>query len=472
MNKQFSLRSYQQSQLEFLISQSENTCIQSPTGSGKSIVIEAYIQHLLEQGKTRIAVITPSQELVRNIKEYFGSLATMAFSGETPNIFAPIFITTFQSAGKYMKLYDPEHYISDECHLSVCQTWQNALIPGIRHDGFTATPNRLDGRPLRENFQHLYKSPSIQWFIDQKYLAPFKLTICDYPEFSDSKSDNLGNQQEVFGSAPEIAKTVEIFMQKSRKEKSLFFVTGVEHGMQLQEKLEKYGIDASFVDSKTPKRVRDKCFQEFKYGNKQALININLFTTGIDVPECSSVFACRFTYSPTLHFQIAGRGWRYMPGKVFKYFDLAGNCYYHGSPTMPYSWSLNGDKSPRGTNKESLFYRCSKCFTELILRKDVKGNEIQEMICPQCGQNNFLYPKIRLGDVGKELTEKTFRLLKMPPTIRPMVAHVVSIERSSKLSVIEKVAAICELDAPIKLKRMSLKRLGVDSRSIKLFTEG
>lgn len=464
------LRDYQRLQFDFLTNSDDNTCVQSPTGTGKSVVIEAYIQHLLEQGKKRIAVITPSQELVKNIKDYFGSKATMAFTGETPNIYAPIFITTFQSAGKYMKMYEPEHYISDECHLSVCQTWQNALIPGIRHDGFTATPNRLDGKPLRGNFNKLYKSPPIQWFIDRNYLAPFNLTICDYPEFADSKSDNLGTQQEVFGSIPEIEKTIDIYMENSRNGKALFFVTGINHGLMLVEKLNHYGIDASFVDSKTPKGERNKNFNAFKHGKKQALVNINLFTTGIDVPECSDVYACRFTYSPTLHFQMAGRGWRYLPGKIFNYFDLSGNCWYHGSPTMPYNWSLEGDKNPRGSNKESLYYRCSQCYYELLLRKSVV--EPMTYDCPQCGFTNYFFPKTRLGETGKELLEHTLKILKLPQELRPLAAHIISIERSTKLTVLEKITAICECEAPTNLKKLPLKRLGLDKKSIKLFTEG
>jgi superfamily II DNA or RNA helicase/phage FluMu protein Com len=466
------LRDYQKKQLDFLINSDENTCIQSPTGTGKTPVMVQYINQLLEKGLNSIAVITPSSELVRNIKGYFGTRATMAFSGEIPNLYAPILITTYQSAAKYLNtgLYTPQHVISDECHSSVCDTWKNVIKPGVRHDGFTATPNRLDGKPLSENFSRLYKAPAIQWFIDRKYLAPFNLTICDYPEFYDAHNDSLCTQQEIFGSIPEIDKSVEIYMENSRNSKTMFFVTGVAHGLQLEERLRHYGVDASFIESTTPRSIRNRDFGEFKFGNKKVLININLFTTGIDVPECDAIYACRFSYSPTFHFQIAGRGWRYLPGKTFKYFDLAGNCYYHGSPTMPYPWSLEGDKIKRGSNKESLYHRCYKCSKELILKRMVK--DVLIINCPSCKTVNQLFPKTKMGDVGQKLFEDAFKLLKLPSEMAEATAHIISIERNKKMNPREKLMAIAEIEAPMKIKKASLKRLGFSEKAIKaLFGE-
>jgi superfamily II DNA or RNA helicase len=466
------LRDYQNEQLEFLLNSDENTCIQSPTGTGKTPVMVQYINQLLDNGLSNIAVITPSSELVRNIKGYFGTRATMAFSGEIPNLYAPILITTYQSAAKYLNtgLYTPQHVISDECHSSVCDTWKSVIKPGVRHDGFTATPNRLDGKPLSKNFSRLYKSPPIQWFIDRSYLAPFRLTICEYPEFYDSKGDSLGTQQQIFGSIPEINKAVDVYMENSRYSKTMFFVTGVAHGLQLEERLRHYGIDASFVESKTPRSIRNRDFGEFKFGNKKVLININLFTTGIDVPECDSIYTCRFVYSPTLHFQIAGRGWRYLPGKIFNYFDLSGNCYYHGSPTMPYPWSLEGDKTKHESNRHSLYHRCQKCNHEIILKRFVK--EVLVTNCPACGMVNQLFPKAKVGDVGKELIENTFKLLKLPSEMAEATAHIISIERHKKMNPREKLMAIAEINAPMKVKKASLKRLGFSEITIKnLFGE-
>lgn len=457
------LRPYQLDQLNFLLESDENTLIQSPTGTGKSVVIEAYINALLALGKKSIFVITPSKELCLNLKSYFGSMATVAFSGETPNIFAPIFISTFQSASKYIELYQPDHIISDEAHISVCATWSKLLKKvNVRHDGFTATPNRLDGKPLRENFSKIYVSEPIQWFIDNKYLAPLDLTICDFPEFMSAKGDSLGSQEEIFGSIPEVERSIKIFTENSlNDDKVLFFVTGINHGLLLEDELKKIGVDASFISSKTKTKERDRVFQSFQNGDKKVLINVGLFTTGVDIPKCSSVYLCRFTFSPTTFFQMVGRGWRYLDGKTYKLFDLSGNCWHHGSPAMFYEWSLDSNKKAAKTsNKYSKYFRC-ECGNELILRSLV--TEPIMIICNSCSKAKYLAPK---PDTSTDVVEKGFSLLDVDKEYVETVVFVFWYFKRHRLNIYQKIQYVTSMDLPTTVKRKFLKHLGLNEKAL------
>lgn len=431
------LRNYQLEQLEFLIDSDDNSCVQSPTGTGKSVVIAAYVEYLLKMGKQRIAIITPRKELVKNLKKYFGNRATMAFTNEKPNLFAPILITTFQSANKYMKLYNPDHYISDESHLSVTKTWCKAIDEGVRHDGFTATPMRYDGRKLRTHYSKLYKSQPIQWFIDNGYLSEVNIHQAEFDDpvrigYYYSQKDDLMKQYEILGCKPKIDETVDLYLSKHKGEKSLFFVTSEGHGVDLEEALCRKGVNARFLTHKTSNKRRDNDFQAFAKDGLDCLINMELFTTGIDVPNCLNVFACRFTKSVALLFQMFGRGTRKSEGKIYNYYDLAGNHYYHDYDILTFNaWSLDNldeeimmSASPRNRDSGGVYVKyegydefiglTSNLFEKKKKAQDTFSRKTIKSIL-QCGNMGYREKimEICFADVAVEHKVYGLRVLKI-----------------------------------------------------------
>ncbi len=400
------LRPYQQEQLNKLYQaflDKTNTCLQSPTGTGKGLVIARFVGKLYQHGINRIMIIVPNQELVENIQKYFYRSCIGIYGGSKyqPHYAEAIIISTYQSAYKHVLRYRPQVLISDEAHKVACKTWDKVInaVMGALHFGFTATPNRLDGKGLDKYFKKLIPSPPIQWFIDQDYLPDYELHLSDCPVFK-GKTDNLGKQSEIFGSVPQVEQTVTQWLDYcSIEEQSLFFVTTREHGYSLLNKFLDLGLtpeQVRFIHSTTPKKQRNKDYSDFQDGKYPILINITIFKEGIDVPQLKNLFLDRFTFSTALYIQIVGRLFR---GKAKKrFFDNAGNSWYHGSPNLDFAWSLRGQSYKANNNKSSLYYKCENddCQANLVHKKWV--TDFVTVCCCECQHENDLIPVERRGE--------------------------------------------------------------------------
>ena len=81
-------------------------------------------------------------------------------------------LTEANRLGEYKK---PALIIVDEGHLSRSKSWEKVLN---YYDTFTvsltATPVRLDGKPLGDMYDTLIEGVSVKWLIENKCLAPFE----------------------------------------------------------------------------------------------------------------------------------------------------------------------------------------------------------------------------------------------------------------------------------------------------------
>jgi DNA repair protein RadD len=138
------------------------------------------------------------------------------------------------------------------------------------------------------------------------------------------------------------------------------------------------GIDAGFAHSKNPESR--KIINAYKQGHIQALVNIDMLTTGFNVPRTDLVAILRPSESPGLITQIIGRGSRLAEGKEnCIVLDFGGNLARHG----PIDTMEAKEPARRGTKeKEPLHVKiCPECNGIMRLAAET---------CPQCGE---VYPK-------------------------------------------------------------------------------
>lgn len=438
------LRDYQVDQYNACMSaiaSNQNIIIQSPTGTGKSVVIEVLICSLIEQGYNRILVITPNSLLVDNIADQFNPrLVAKAYSGVKPNLKKPILVSTFLSVGKYIQDFDPEIIISDETHYSASKTWSAVLTQTkALKIGFTATPERLDGKSLEDFYDTIYVSPSIKDFIDKGYLSPIRMILSDVaPQIAPDSS--LNKQEKVIGSIPEIEKTVKTYLNLNLIGKTLVFVTGKKHGKLLETEFKKYGVRAVFIYSgqtyqdlgvtksdrrNTGMKPVDIIIDKFRTTDEiDVLINIDLCTTGVNIPDIQNILMCRKTQSKALFYQMVGRGTRLAKGKeCMMLIDLVGNVWQHSSEKsfLEYTdWKLETielEQSEPKEGKDQGLY-CEVC-DEKIGKKPI--NQDIKITCPRCGHENFFDVKekeetdfnlLDFGDINPSILFPIYEILK------------------------------------------------------------
>ncbi len=100
---------------------------------------------------------------------------------------------------------------------------------------------------------------------------------------------------------------------------TIVFAINVVHAVQLSALFNKAGIRSEFIvsdvkDAITGVRIsredNERKIEEYKSGNVQILVNVNILTEGIDLPQTKTVFLARPTVSTILMTQMIGRALR------------------------------------------------------------------------------------------------------------------------------------------------------------------
>lgn len=472
------LRNYQEKLAKQLTQLIENTCIQSDTGTGKSVVMMDYVLKQVENG-FNVLIIVPSIELIDNLEKYVKSFAPIIyrlFYGviNSKRKFEPgkrLYIGTYGSIAKYHGIIKPDIIILDECHHLRARTYEKHLQywHDKRHIGFTATPIRYDGKSLKKYLPNLICSESTEWFIDNGYLSKYKVYTdpLSVQFVSSTGRDELDKQQKLWDKYDLIANAYQTWKRLSNNEQTIIFTTGVEHANQV---CEEYGSIARVVVGDTPNR--DKILTAFDNKEFPVLINVNLLTEGVDVKECTTVQLLRKTYSYSLYRQAIGRGLRIdpnNPNKILKILDHAGNIQQHGEPALPIDWYelYNNAESVKvdNFNKESLDYTCEACTYPIAKLGEIKGNNT--IICPLCGHINVI-KALTVSQIKQlQIADKIDLVEYSIPLTIQQIERVIA---SKKMNHQVKIKAILDIKkATPEQKLAGLQKLGMDLKLAKVY---
>jgi len=163
----------------------------------------------------------------------------------------------------------------------------------------------------------------------------------------------------------------EIIKAGEDRKKWLIFAIDIDHAEHIAERLIRKGIPTNVVHSKM-ESDRDTVIKDYKNGTYRCLVNINILTTGFDVPSVDLVGMLRPTKSPVLHVQTVGRGLRIHDGKSdCLILDFAGNTSRLGPIN-----DVQVLKKKKGKGGEPITKTCPDC--QSIVPPVIK-------VCPDCG---------------------------------------------------------------------------------------
>ena len=95
---------------------------------------------------------------------------------------------------------------------------------------------------------------------------------------------------------------------KERYGKTLIFALNVIHCRFIYDELKERGVRVGYIHS--GKDDNTMVINDFKNGNLDVLVNVNIMTEGTDVPDIQTVMLTRPTQSEGLLMQCIGRGMR------------------------------------------------------------------------------------------------------------------------------------------------------------------
>ena len=291
-----------------------------------------------------------------------------------------VMINMVQTVTRHINDYKkPTMIIFDEAHHSTSKTWTRIIeaFPDVPIVGLTATPCRLDGKPLGDIYQAMTVGISARELIEQGYLSKYdyyapKINLEDANwEIKGSDYD----MQSVESSFDKAAIYGDVLKYVDPNRKTIIYCPTIKFSKQLQANIP----NSVHFDADTPKEERKRIVEDFKSGKIRCLLNVDLIGEGFDCPDCDTVILLRPTMSTALYIQQSMRCLRPAPNKKAIIYDLVGNVFRHGLPDDDRNWSLT-KRIRHHKNKDELKIReCKNCF------RVYKGNN---SICPYCGFDN------------------------------------------------------------------------------------
>lgn len=345
---------YQKTRLAFRLG--KRVLVVAPCGAGKSYLFSAMTQNT----NGEVLILVHRRELKDQHERLLGSLGIRNARVQT-------YQTEFNRLGEYPP---PRLLIVDEAHLSRSKRWAEIVDYYDTYTvGLTATPVRLDGKPLGDIYNTMVQGITAKELIVQGCLAPY-----EYYAPVSLDTDNLRIQSGDF-----VLKDIERLMSEKAiysnalesweriagGEKTIAYCVTVEHAQQVADMFSAAGYSAAAISSGTPEKQRDRIIQDFRDGDITILCNVGIISEGVSIDDVACCILLRPTESHALYWQQAMRCMRYLPGKTAKIIDCVGNYTRNPLPDASVEWSLTKSikKEPRMNKRGDFKIRtCPECF--------------------------------------------------------------------------------------------------------------
>ena len=347
-----------------------------PCGGGKSYLFA----EMAKNTRGEVLILTHRREL---LSQHNALLSDLGITARVSMV-----LTEANRLGQYPR---PSLIITDEAHLSRSTSWMKVLDYYNTYTvGFTATPVRLDGKPLGDMYDTLIEGVSVKWLIENKRLAPF-----EYYAPTAVETDGLRVQagdyvikdlEQLMSDRAIYSDVLKSWQRLAGGDKTIAYCVSVKHAKETAEMFRNAGYKAVAIDGGTPDKQREEIMRQFRSGEIQILCNCAIISEGVSIDDVACCLLLRPTESHALYWQQAMRSMRYQPGKVAKIIDCVGNYTRNPLPDADVEWSLTaGTKKQKQTNADGDFFvrMCPSCF------KVFKTSPI----CPHCGQEYPLHPR-------------------------------------------------------------------------------
>lgn len=349
----------------------------APCGAGKSYLFV----ELIKRTKGEALILTHRRELKEQHELLLEELGAK-------NARVAMILTEANRLGQYPT---PELIVTDEAHLSRSNSWMKVIdYYDTFTVGFTATPIRLDGKPLGSIYDTLIEGVDARWLIENRRLAPYEYyapTLVDTSglrtvagDYVVSDLEQLMNERAIYGDV------IESYRRLAPGERTICYCVSVNHARKTAEAFCAAGISAEVVSAGTPLGRRKTILEDFRNGEFSVLCNVGIISEGISIDEVSCCMLLRPTESVALGIQQMMRCMRHITGKTAKIIDCVGNYTRIGLPDDDREWSLDKPPKKRGlTDKNGNFYIrcCPECYLTFATAPK----------CPYCGAEYPLHPR-------------------------------------------------------------------------------
>lgn len=312
------------------LAQHGNTLAVAPTGSGKTMMLSAVVGNLLKEPDAKACVLAHRTELTHQNRAKFlrvnPNLVTSLFDAKEKSWHGNATFAMVQTLSRHEHLRQMpslDLLIIDEAHHAFSGTYRSVIDQVIAKNpqavlcGFTATPNRGDGKALREIFSNVCDQITLGEMMASGHLVmprTFVIDVGAQEELQKVRRTAMDFDMEAVAgilNKTVITQTViEHWREKASDRKTILFCSTIAHASDVCQAFMRADIHAVLIHGELNTQERQECLSDFEHGKAQVIVNVAVLTEGYDYPPISCVILLRPSSYKSTFIQMVGRGLR------------------------------------------------------------------------------------------------------------------------------------------------------------------
>jgi DNA repair protein RadD len=395
----------------------ERVLIVLPTGAGKSVIAARITADAYREGKSvlirahRCEILNQLAEHVERAGVPRKDIGIMRADDKRTNPSARVQIASVATLIR-RDMFKADVVITDEAHRGASDSYveSDARHEGAWRVGLTATPHRLDGKPLGDVYDEIVAVATYSDLIKAgKLVAPkvYSVPPDRLPnlkgmgrlvggDFNPTELGKRVNKRELVGDI------VSEWKKHGRGLRTVCFAANLAHAASIAKRFAAGGVRVAVLSGETPETERAEILARLGSMALEVVVNCAILGEGWDMPSCKCVILARPTKSITVYNQQAGRIFRPWEGVTPIVLDHAGNVYRFGFPDMDRAYSLTEKVTCAASEKSPPCKHCPACDRVVAIGVGV---------CPECGHKweaKVLEerPEIALVEAEREAVER------------------------------------------------------------------
>ena len=419
--KKINLRWYQAAPVDEFFSDSTTSILaHMPTGSGKGEVAVETVRRVLDQGK-KIVIIVKRIDLVRNIskrlKKYSVPHGILQGKNRT-DLKNRVVVCSIDTLIRMDKASRPEadYLLIDEAHDSAAPGYIKVLEDyDCKKFSLTATPYRKEG--LLHIADKMLRPVAYMDLVKEGFLVPSRTFSPVKPDLSkvriQSGDFRARDIYKIYNKKVVYKDIANQYRRYANGLSAVLFASGKALSKKICESLNEDGIPSVHLDESHSLEEREDAIRQLESGQIRIICNINVLSTGVDIPSLQAVIMCRPTLSRSVYMQQAGRGSRpHKNKKDFILLDLAGNSERFGL----IEYAPDGNLEPLDDNEkekeisdEPSPFECPECAHFFMPAGPLQCPEcgwVKEPEAPEAQEVSIVTDELNLEEIDREAEQE------------------------------------------------------------------
>lgn len=216
--------------------------------------------------------------------------------------------------------------IIDEAYHSLADSYRHlwGTYPEAYKLGVIATPYGLNGDGFSPLYDTLITNYTISQYIEQGHLADYMYFTVNCRQSALQNVNRLTRMsvggdyqtkdlQEIYANNEEIAFLYDCYKQHSLGKRGFIYAVSQLHAEMIAAYFSEKRVSIANIDSKTASARCKELIAQFRSGDLQILVNVELLGEGFDCPAIEFAMLARPTKSLAMYLQQVGRALRPMP---------------------------------------------------------------------------------------------------------------------------------------------------------------